>query len=109
MNNDLNLREKWVKHYDECRKMTQEWKARDYEGPPPQYPSFPEECRGMTCGAKTRNGTACKRRDLYQNGRCRLHGGFSTGPRTPEGKAKSALNGLKPKKRSKPQENIKKY
>lgn len=46
-------------------------------------------------GAKTRAGTSCKRKDLYQNGRCRLHGGWSTGPKTPEGKAKAALNGFK--------------
>ena len=26
------------------------------------------------------------------NIRCRLHGGFSTGPRTPEGKAKALKN-----------------
>lgn len=44
------------------------------------------------CGAKTRAGTSCKRRDLYANGRCRLHGGLSTGPRTAEGKAKAARN-----------------
>lgn len=36
------------------------------------------------CGAKTRAGTAC-RAPAMGNGRCRLHGGLSTGPRTPEG------------------------
>ncbi|WP_083827478.1 HGGxSTG domain-containing protein [Thiorhodococcus drewsii] len=56
-----------------------------------------------TCGAKTRKGTPCKRRDIYSNGRCWLHGGGSTGPRTAEGKARSALNGRlggRPRKRS---------
>lgn len=43
---------------------------------------FPDECRGLRCGAKTRAGTPCKRRDLYDSGRCRLHGGLSTGPKT---------------------------
>lgn len=38
------------------------------------------------CGAKTRAGTPCKRTDLYASGRCRLHGGLSTGPRTQAGK-----------------------
>ena len=52
------------------------------------------------CGARTRAGTACKRRDVYSNGRCKLHGGLSTGPRTPEGKAKSARNGFKTKERT---------
>ncbi len=42
------------------------------------------------CGAKTRAGTPCKRRDFYLNGRCKLHGGLSTGPKTLEGKKRSA-------------------
>ncbi len=44
------------------------------------------------CGAKTRSGTPCKRKDLLKGGRCRLHGGMSTGPKTLEGKHRSALN-----------------
>jgi hypothetical protein len=36
------------------------------------------------CGARTRNGSACKSPGM-SNGRCRLRGGLSTGPRTPEG------------------------
>ncbi|MFL1504081.1 MULTISPECIES: HGGxSTG domain-containing protein [unclassified Pseudomonas] len=42
---------------------------------------YPDELRGMICGAKIRAGTPCKRRDLYASGRCRLHGGLSTGPK----------------------------
>ena len=38
------------------------------------------------CGARTRSGCAC-RAPAMANGRCRMHGGRSTGPRTPEGKA----------------------
>lgn len=45
-----------------------------------------------TCGAKTRSGTPCQRKDLLRGGRCRLHGGLSTGPKTLEGKRRSALN-----------------
>lgn len=44
------------------------------------------------CGAKTRAGTPCQRKDLLRGGRCRLHGGLSTGPKTLEGKRRSALN-----------------
>jgi len=45
------------------------------------------------CGARCRDGHACRApavwdavRDRPVNGRCKLHGGMSTGPKTPEGK-----------------------
>jgi len=38
----------------------------------------------IQCGAKTRQGGSCQQ-PAMPNGRCRLHGGKSTGPRTPEG------------------------
>ena len=72
---------------DERRALWKKWCASDVRHP------LPEACRGLTCGAKTRAGTPCKRRDLYSSGRCKLHGGLSTGPRSAEGKARSALNG----------------
>lgn len=56
---------------------------------------YPEEIRGMMCGAKNRKGTQCKQLSLYTNGRCKFHGGASTGPRTRKGKKKSAKNGFK--------------
>src|SRR5712692_2539533 len=40
------------------------------------------------CGAKTRRGTPC-RAPAMANGRCRMHGGASTGPRTSQGRARS--------------------
>ena len=40
------------------------------------------------CGAKTRKGTPCKG-PAMTNGRCRMHGGKSTGPRTSEGLERS--------------------
>ena len=40
------------------------------------------------CGAKTRKGMSC-RGPAMANGRCRMHGGKSTGPRTPEGLERS--------------------
>jgi len=40
------------------------------------------------CGAKTRNGTPC-RAPAMANGRCRMHGGRSTGPRTLKGLERS--------------------
>lgn len=48
------------------------------------------------CGARTRQGTPCEalavwdfENDRPRNGRCRMHGGLSTGPRTEEGKRRS--------------------
>jgi hypothetical protein len=40
------------------------------------------------CGARTRQGRPCIATALA-NGRCRIHGGLSTGAKTAEGKAKS--------------------
>jgi len=40
------------------------------------------------CGAHTRCGGSC-RQPAMPNGRCRMHGGLSTGPRTPAGLARS--------------------
>ena len=41
------------------------------------------------CGARTRCGGSCRQPAMH-NGRCRMHGGLSTGPRTPEGRARCA-------------------
>ena len=51
---------------------------------------FGADWPGQRCGAKTRRGTACQRPANKRNGRCRLHGGASSGPRTKEGLAKIA-------------------
>ena len=40
-----------------------------------------------TCGAQTRRGTPCQCKPLKKGGRCKFHGGASTRPTTPEGKA----------------------
>lgn len=66
---------------------------------------FPPECRDLICGALTRAGMPCKRRDLHRSGRCKLHGGLSTGPRTAKGKRRSARNGKQATK-GKPHERI---
>jgi hypothetical protein len=48
---------------------------------------------GERCGAKTRNGTPCQRPANKKKGRCRLHGGASSGPKTESGRARiSAAN-----------------
>jgi uncharacterized protein YjcR len=43
------------------------------------------------CGAKTRKGTPCKSHGM-RNGRCRMHGGKSTGP--PKGSQNALKHGL---------------
>ena len=46
------------------------------------------------CGAKTRKGMPCQG-PAMPNGRCRMHGGPSTGARTPEGKARCRMSNYK--------------
>lgn len=41
------------------------------------------------CGARRKNGERCRSKDLYRGGKCRFHGGLSTGARTPEGKQRA--------------------
>ena len=53
------------------------------------------------CNAKTRFGNPCKRIGNPINGRCHLHGGKSTGPRTAEGRARIAAAQFKHGNRSK--------
>ena len=49
------------------------------------------------CGARCRDGHPCAASAVWcaatrrpRNGRCRMHGGLSTGPRTPDGRARVA-------------------
>lgn len=80
--NDMTEDEKrknWIAHWKE------DWRNRP----------LPEYLHQLQCGAKTRSGTPCKQRTLYSSGRCKFHGGLSTGARTAAGKEKVALNGFK--------------
>ena len=56
---------------------------------------FGADWPGQRCGAKIHRGTACQRPANKNNGRCRLHGGQSTGPKTAEGRAKIAAANLR--------------
>ena len=47
------------------------------------------------CGAKTRQGTGCQRPANKKNGRCRLHGGASTGAKTLEGRERISQANLR--------------
>lgn len=48
-----------------------------------------------TCGATNRRGLPCGCKPLKKGGRCRFHGGCSTGPRTARGKDKARENLVK--------------
>jgi len=93
------LRRLWRRYHDEHDRLFDLWEASDYDPKLKPNIPFPEELRGLTCGARTRAGTPCKQTGLYRNGRCKLHGGLSTGPTTDEGRRKSSLNGLRPKRK----------
>jgi hypothetical protein len=72
--------------------------ARGMESDPPDTPCAPPQEPQETatrprytpplCGARCRDGHACRAPALIWKTRCRMHGGPSTGARTPEGKAK---------------------
>jgi hypothetical protein len=56
---------------------------------------------GVRCLAKTRRGTECQSAAYKHNGRCRLHGGLSTGARTLEGLKRISEANLKHGRRTK--------
>jgi len=77
----ISLRYGWASNYREAVAQVVAANKRARNTPIP----------GERCGAKTRRGTACQCKAL-SNGRCKLHGGKSTGPRTAEGKKKCTAN-----------------
>ena len=50
---------------------------------------------GQRCEAQTRKGTPCQRPARLPVGRCRLHGGSSTGPKTEAGLARLTASKIK--------------
>jgi hypothetical protein len=48
------------------------------------------ELKNKPCGARTRAGHPCRAKGLGRGGRCRNHGGASTGPRTKAGRHRIA-------------------
>jgi len=81
---------------DVRRVLFRQWAARANaaEAAGRYVPAFPRYLRGLTCGAIKKNGIPCGSATLCANGRCKFHGGASTGPRSAEGRAK-ALENLK--------------
>jgi hypothetical protein len=62
---------------------------------------FGDSWTGQRCLAKTRRGSSCQKAAIAGKGRCRLHGGASTGPRTVEGRARIAAANFKHGNRTK--------
>ena len=81
---------------DEKRQLFRVWqaKAAEAEAASRYVPRFPKYLRGLACGALKKNGQRCGMTTLCANGRCKFHGGRSTGPTSPEGRAR-ALENLK--------------
>lgn len=76
-------------HYRRNRESFDRWRASGYPYyAKPSHEPLPQDLADMRCEAITRAGTPCKRKDIYSNGRCKYHGGMSTGAKTPEGKAR---------------------
>jgi hypothetical protein len=94
MDADQDKRNRWREHWREFARLLEYYEANDIDYRLREYPAFPDDLRGMTCGAKSRRtGQPCKRLDIFSNGRCKFHGGASTGPTTEAGKKRSARNG----------------
>lgn len=53
-----------------------------------------EPTNSALCGARTRKGSPCAMKPEAGKHRCRLHGGMSTGAKTPEGRARIAQAAL---------------
>lgn len=97
MDDARELRRRWRAFHEGRRAVWAAWENwTEADGmPPPNMPAsapMPAELRGLQCGARTRAGSPCKRSDIHLNGRCKLHGGLSTGPRSAEGVAKAKAN-----------------
>jgi hypothetical protein len=92
-------RKRLKEHYQKNQQISADWWRLGITHPPPKYELYPDDLRGLQCGAITRGGTPCKQKAIYVNGRCKWHGGCSTDAKTPEGKKRSAMNGFCPKKK----------
>ena len=80
-------------HYQLCAAVHKQWQEGGYQHPLPRSPAYPDDLIGLACSAKTKAGTPCKLTSIYANGRCKWHGGCSTGPKTEAGKEQARING----------------
>jgi len=80
-------------HYEAAQAEFEEWERNGYPNTRPKLKPLPDDLRGLECGAATRAGTPCKQTAIFINGRCKWHGGLSTGPKSTDGKRAAAANG----------------
>lgn len=93
-------------HRQLCEAILNKWEEIAFRSPAPELPAFHLSLSALRCGARTKaTGQPCKRTDTFANGKCKYHGGKSTGPKTVEGKRRSSLNGFKKKRLDKFCEN----
>lgn len=97
MMNDTDRRKLWKRWHKARDAELAAWKAAGYPHPGPPSRPMPSILKSLPCGAKTRAGTPCKRTDIFSSGRCKFHGGMSTGPRTAEGLERARANRHKAK------------
>ena len=91
----LEKRKRFRAYHEESTRIFKAWFDAGFPRPYPKSTELPADLVGLQCGAKTRAGPPCKLNSIYLNGRCKFHGGLSTGPKTEEGKRKSSQNAKK--------------
>ena len=51
--------------------------------------AYPFRKAASICGARKKTGERCRSKAKHRGGKCKFHGGLSTGAKTPEGKARA--------------------
>jgi len=79
---------------DDKRRLFREWwaEAEAAQAAGRYVRSCPKYLRGVTCGVRKKDGSQCRSTTLRANGRCKFHGGASTGPRSEAGRARAVEN-----------------
>lgn len=95
MMDDADKKRRWLEHHRRCKLIDQEYQRRGILCSWLHHPPMPRDLFDIRCGAKTKAGTPCKLTAIYANGRCKWHGGLSTGPNTEQGKEQARINGRK--------------
>jgi hypothetical protein len=85
-------------YYKATNQQFDEWRRDGFVSNSLSQIPYPEICRDMKCEAKTRSGHPCKNDGTnWGNGRCKFHGGASTGPVSDIGKKRVPTNASKTK------------